>query len=293
MDTKKIELLLSAVSIGSIKKAADILNYTQSGLGYAINVFEKEIGITLTHRDVKGISLTPEGRLLRPYLEEIVDAVQRFDQQAALLSNSVTPTLNIGAWPSIARNWLPDFIHKFGKENPEVQISLHVGTDELSTMLKEGTIDCAIGPVHITDHSDVLYLCDQDIYVVLPADAPFSDDEPVPFHKLDRYTVLLPENMPGGPGAYAYQQWCKTLPPTQKLRISASDGSIKISMVEKGLGLTFLASVYKSECPPGVRMLPVDPPLYSTTILAKSPAKPSTELLDTFGQQLQDYVKTL
>lgn len=45
MDTKKLELLLAAMNIGSLKKTAEICNYTQSGVIYAINTLEEELQI--------------------------------------------------------------------------------------------------------------------------------------------------------------------------------------------------------------------------------------------------------
>lgn len=293
MDTKKIELLLSAVNMGSIKKAAKALNYTQSGLGYVLNVFEKELGITLIHRDEKGISFTVEGEFLRPYLEDIVEAVRRFDEQASKLSRSKPCTLNIGAWPSIARNWLPDFIQKFGAENPDVNIVLHVGTNELSAMLDKGIVDFVIGPSHLAEGKDFCLLKSQEIYAVVPANAPFKEDEPVSLKELEKYIVLLPENHPQGPGAQDFAEWSRNLSAFQKLRISATDGSIKMSMVEKGSAVTFLASVYKSECPPGVRMLPLDLPIYSTTVLAKSSVRIATSVMDKFADEIQAFIQAL
>ena len=44
MDTKKLSILLATIQAGSLKKAAEKLNYTQSGLIYLVNSLEEEIG---------------------------------------------------------------------------------------------------------------------------------------------------------------------------------------------------------------------------------------------------------
>ena len=44
MDTKKIAVFLEAVKMGSLKKTAEKLNYTQSGLIYLMNSLENELG---------------------------------------------------------------------------------------------------------------------------------------------------------------------------------------------------------------------------------------------------------
>ena len=51
MDSKKLEILMTAVSLGSFSKASEVVGYTQSGLTHLINGLEREIGMTLIRRD--------------------------------------------------------------------------------------------------------------------------------------------------------------------------------------------------------------------------------------------------
>ena len=61
MDSKKLEILMTAVNLGSFSKASEVVGYTQSGLTHLINGLEREIGMTLIRRDHSGISLTENG----------------------------------------------------------------------------------------------------------------------------------------------------------------------------------------------------------------------------------------
>ena len=45
MDSKKFEILMTAVNLGSFSKASEVVGYTQSGLTHLINGLEREIGI--------------------------------------------------------------------------------------------------------------------------------------------------------------------------------------------------------------------------------------------------------
>lgn len=47
MDSKKLEILMTAVNLGSFSKASEVVGYTQSGLTHLINGLEREIGMTL------------------------------------------------------------------------------------------------------------------------------------------------------------------------------------------------------------------------------------------------------
>ena len=62
MDSKKLEILMTAVNLGSFSKASEMVGYTQSGLTHLINRLEREIGMTLIRRDHSGI--TPACRAL-------------------------------------------------------------------------------------------------------------------------------------------------------------------------------------------------------------------------------------
>ena len=45
MDSKKFEILMTAVNLGSFSKASEVVGYTQSGLTHLINGLEREIGM--------------------------------------------------------------------------------------------------------------------------------------------------------------------------------------------------------------------------------------------------------
>ena len=49
MDSKKFEILMTAVNLGSFSKASEVVGYTQSGLTHLINGLEREIGICLLY----------------------------------------------------------------------------------------------------------------------------------------------------------------------------------------------------------------------------------------------------
>ena len=65
----KYEILLQVCESGSISKAAQELNYTQSAVSQAVRSFEKEIGAPLFRRYRHGMELLPD-------TEEILQALQ-------------------------------------------------------------------------------------------------------------------------------------------------------------------------------------------------------------------------
>ena len=60
MDSKKLEILMTAADLGSFSKASEIVGYTQSGLTHMMDALEKEIGFPLLQRNHSGITLTEQ-----------------------------------------------------------------------------------------------------------------------------------------------------------------------------------------------------------------------------------------
>ena len=56
---------------GSFTKAAEILNYTQSGISRMIADLEKEWGVTLFERSKYGVKPTSDGMKLLPYAQNL------------------------------------------------------------------------------------------------------------------------------------------------------------------------------------------------------------------------------
>ena len=70
MDSKKLEILMTAIDLGSFSKASEVVGYTQSGLTHMVDSLERDIGLTLVRRDHNGITLTKEGETLIPSIRE-------------------------------------------------------------------------------------------------------------------------------------------------------------------------------------------------------------------------------
>lgn len=266
MDTKKLELLLETIQCGSMKRAAEKLNYTQSGLVYMLNSLEQELSLPLLVRNYRGVSFTPNGKELEPYIRELVDSANRLEKQISVLIEQNRRVLYIGAYPAVARHLIPAISHKFMKSNPNVNIHIHVGMEELSEWVERENIELAICEHSITNNNEWIPVVKDEVYVAVPKEADFSlpseQHTSVSLDELVDCPVLLTSHNPKSPGSGKLAQWVTSSNRSQHLTIKAPDGSVQLSMVAKGLGITFLSSLYRYECPETVRMYPLDPPLY-------------------------------
>ena len=116
MDTSRYQAFLSAAETGSIKNAAEELGYTPSGVSQLIKALEEELGFTLLYRSKKGVSLTLEGRRLRPTIREILESENRLFQTASEMRGLSIGAINIAAYQcgggvdAIADQWISEKI---------------------------------------------------------------------------------------------------------------------------------------------------------------------------------------
>ena len=71
MNTTKCQILLKAVELGSITRAAEALGYTQSAVSRAVADLEREWDVALLTRNRSGTVLTSQGEALLPYLQAL------------------------------------------------------------------------------------------------------------------------------------------------------------------------------------------------------------------------------
>ena len=108
MDAKKLEILMTAVDLGSFSRASEVVGYTQSGLTHLVNSLEREIGFPLIIRSHNGIALTEEGRELMPAIRQFLQANANLENQIQTITEKQTETIRIAAYASIAMFWMPD-----------------------------------------------------------------------------------------------------------------------------------------------------------------------------------------
>ena len=126
MDTKKLDALLLAVERGSLTAAAEEMGYTQSGLTNMMNSLESEMGLELLIRSKSGVRLTAAGEMLLPYMRSLSAESRALERAAGALLRHSDDTLRLGAYSSVARQWLPAVLAEYRKEYPDTDVPMDV-----------------------------------------------------------------------------------------------------------------------------------------------------------------------
>ena len=90
----RYEIFLKVCETGSFTKAAEALNYTQSGISQMMAWLEEELGVQLFARAKKVGVLTDNGQRLIPCIREMVNQQEKLRQAAFNINNKVEGRLS-------------------------------------------------------------------------------------------------------------------------------------------------------------------------------------------------------
>lgn len=285
MDINKIETLYRTAHYGSINKAAEKMNYTQSGLLYVINSVEQDLGVALLNRNHKGVTLTEAGQELEPVATSLFDDKRIFEETVDRLTGHHDMVLRVGAHPSIANQWVTEVIKRLhGKGYDHFQI--FAGTNEIERWMEDDVIDLAVVGKGMAGENQWVYLTNDELYAVVPAGCPIEGSR-VALKELEGYQVLLPNYNTKSLGNDMVREWVESRNVSKDMSVLSSNGALLLNMVSKGLGITFLSSLYKNECPDTVRMLSLDPPVMREIGVIFRPRVKVTPLMKLFISELK------
>ena len=257
MDSKKLEILMTAVDLGSFSKASEVVGYTQSGLTHLFDSLEREIGLTLVRRDHSGIALTEEGDALMPAIREFLRANAKLENRIAAITEKSTRTIRVAAHASIAMRWMPEILYRFRRVCPHIDVDLRTVDHELEPfeLLEKWQTDVIFAARQSGFACDWTPLHDDAMYAILPEDYPTGSEETFPIEEFDGKEFLMPY------GRFDIDVNAALSPKKVKpnIRPCHVDDETVIRMVSKGLGITMMTEIMMRGRTHGVKTLPVSP----------------------------------
>lgn len=246
MNIQKYLAFVKAVEYGSFTKAADALNYTQSGISRMINDLESEWGVSLLERGRSGISLTSDGTKLLPQLKRICNEHEILKMQVEDLHNIQSGIIRIGTFSSVATHWLPNMIKLFKKDYPNIYFELLLGDyTEIENWIIEGRVDFGFLRLPTKPELDTIFLEEDRLLVVIPQDHLYADCNKFPIKELLNSPFMLLEK-----GAKAeISEIFEKHQITPIIDFTTWDDYAIMSMVESGLGISILPELILRRIP--------------------------------------------
>lgn len=283
MNIQKYMAFVKAVEYGSFTKAAEILNYSQSGISRMIHDLETEWNLTLLERGKSGVKLTSDGLKLLPHIKGVCTEYENLQMEVDALNGLQSGLIRIGTFSSVATHWLPNMIQAFQQAYPNMEYELLLGDyGEITAWILDGRVDC--GFLRLPAHPDfeTTFLEQDQLLAVLPEKHPLSHLEKIPLSALCAEPFLLLEKGEKAEITELFDQ-CSLTP---QVHFTTWDDYAIMAMVESGLGVSILPALILKRIPYRIVTKTLDIPAYRNIGLALRSKKTASLAVKRFLEYL-------
>lgn len=205
MEIRVLQYFLAIAREQSIVRAAESLHLSQPTLSTQIRQMEEELGKQLLIRGTKGsrkVTLTEEGMILRKRAEEIINLVQKTENEIALSDRIIIGDVYIATGETDGVRLLAKTAGKLRKDYPGIHYRISSGNATFVTEhLDKGLIDFGIvfGSPDLKKYN-ALKLPSKDIWgVLMRKDDPLAEKESIsPEDLWDLPLIISQEQSDGG-----------------------------------------------------------------------------------------------
>lgn len=194
MELRVLRYFLTIAREGNITNAANALHVTQPTLSRQIRDLEEELGQQLFVRGSHSVTLTPEGMLLRKRAEEILDLVQKTEQEFTQTEEAVSGEVYIGAGETMGVHYLTRAARQLQEKYPDVHIHISSGdATDVREDLDKGLIDFGLlfAPVDLSRYN-VIHLPYRDTWgVLMRRDSPLAQRESLRLSDLEGLPLIV------------------------------------------------------------------------------------------------------
>lgn len=284
MSIQKYMAFVKTVECGSFTKAAELLNYSQSGISRMIHDLEKEWNVVLLERSKSGVRLTSSGQKLLPHAENVCREYEKLQSEVDELKGLKSGLIRIGTFSSVATHWLPNIIREFQKDYPNIDYELLLGDyTEIEEWIQEGRVDCGFLRLPTKTELDTVFLEQDRLLVVLPEGHPLAELEKIPVSELCGEPFMLLEKGAKAEVSEIFER--SNLTPT--VHFTTWDDYAIMAMVEGGLGISVLPELILNRIPYKIITKELEIPAYRNIGLAMRNRKSAALAVQRFLEYLQ------
>ncbi|MDR3515052.1 MAG: LysR family transcriptional regulator [Azospirillaceae bacterium] len=287
MNLTQLRSLIAVAEAGSFTAAAAAVGLTQSGMSQALAVLEEHLGVKLFVRQRHGVALTAFGEMALDHARAALAHLDAIRQEAAVATGEETGSIRIAAFPSVFATILPPLFRRFRSLHPGIElVALETDDREVELWLEAGSVDLGIVLNPSPDRAAVQV--GQDAWLgVLPAAHRLGRRGTLSFAELATEPFVLAT---GGCHVHA-----RTLAEAVGLsltdvRMEVRDWASAIAFVREGVGVSLVPESTLPEKRKGLRVVPLDPPLFRQFGLmaapGRAPARAAKLFMGLFQQKM-------
>lgn len=138
VELKDLRYFAAIAESGSMTAAAKALHVSQPTLTVAMQHLEEELGTQLLVRERSGVRLTSTGEELLRHASDVFHLLSRAAQRIKGLESDDEGTFVIGCHESLGAYFLPDFMAKFLRSHPKIELLI---SNESSGAVRESVVE--------------------------------------------------------------------------------------------------------------------------------------------------------
>lgn len=195
MEIRVLKYFLAVASEQSITKAAQSLNMTQPTLSKQLMDLEYELGKKLFIRGNRKITLTEEGIYLKNRAQEMIELLNKTENEFHKSDYVVNGDIYIGAGETEAMRIIAKVIFKLQKKYPGIHFHLFSGNaDSVIEKLDKGLLDFGllIEPTDIQKYDFLTLPFSDTIGLVMKKDSPLSNLDTIQQKDLLQIPLICP-----------------------------------------------------------------------------------------------------
>jgi DNA-binding transcriptional LysR family regulator len=269
LDVRKLRMLAELERLGTVAAVARSLHQTAPGVSMQLATLEREVGLQLTERNGRTLTLTPAGRLLARHGHDIVDMLSLVDMEVDALRDGSVGSYRIAAFPSIARTIVAD-TWKTVADEPGLGLSLQLlelEPEDSLPALSAGEVELALthsysnlprlpspGLASVRIASEPVWLAVRSDDAGLADDAPavledYADrDWVAPHRQLSCYEMI--------------QRACGAAGFTPRIVGEATDFSVQLALVSAGAVVALMPQLTIAQLPANVVLRSLVEPVF-------------------------------
>ena len=289
MALDKYQTLMTVVDTGSLTRAAEQLDCTQSAVSHCLDALEKELGFAVLKRSRAGVRLTNEGERLLPAVRGLLGAAEQLRQTASSIRGLESGTVRIGAFTSVAVHWLPPILKEFQHDFPKVDFRLLNGDyHDVEQWLTDGSVDVGFVALPSPVDCECIPLMEDRLLAILPRGSRFESYPKFPLVECETepFISLLESS------DHDARRALEAAGVRPNVRFYTKDDYAVIAMVEQGLGVSIMPELLLKGRNYDLQILPLIPEAKRTiglAVAAGSKAGPATR---RFADYVVRYVTT-
>jgi DNA-binding transcriptional LysR family regulator len=263
LDIRKLRMLAELERLGTISAVAREFRQTAPGVSMQLGALEREVGLQLTERQGRTLSLTPAGVLLARHAREIVSRLSRAELEAAALRDGAAGRYRVAAFPSAART-IVAAAWRTVRESAEIGLSMELielEPDDALAALASGEVELAVTHAYsntatalderfVSDHiaTEQVFLASLEPGDSVELERFASADWIVPRQSLSCFEMVQRATGLAGFSPHAVAE--------------ATDFAVILSLVAAGVGVALVPELTVASLPDNVTLRRLERPVY-------------------------------